>query len=260
MEKLKNAPQETIKECLGDIISSVGHCAVGIEEAIIRRYRQQVLQLAPTPDEDIYQDLAGFRAILCESVLSPPGDESVMFYAKLGRRLGKEFGLPGFERFHQSRADQFTTGGEVYTVRERLRFQGVYNVAAIVEYLTPQVNGLKARKEFCYASIPSNWKRPLGMEYERLRALIKEWENAKVPPEKIVKDLQDDKYDFWIQKKDLAAIDAAIDQAKKSEYMAAITIDDKISPKGILNMLQNMHVLIPAVQFQINRLNPRVEF
>jgi len=250
LEKLKDAPKETVKECLSDIICSVGHCAVGIEEAIIRRYREQVMQLAPTPDEDIYQDLAGYRAILCESVLSPPGDESVMFYAKLGIRLGKEFGLPGYERFKQSQAGRFSTGGAVDTIRERHRFQGVYSAPAIVEFLAPQIEGIKARKEYCYATVPQNWKRPVGMDFEQLRALIKQWIAAKVPPEKIVKDLQDDKYDLWIQKMDLRNIDAVIDQARKNEYMASITNGDKLTQAGIINMLQNMQVLTPVVHFK----------
>jgi hypothetical protein len=124
-------------------------------------------------------------------------------------------------------------------------------VGAIVEYIAPDISGVKAKKDFCLSCVPKGWKRPAGLVgYEELRALVKQW-MATLPADKIVKDLQDDKYGLWIRKEDLkedlAQIDAAIDGLRKSEYMASISNPDgTIAYEGIANMLVAIGV------FQVN--------
>lgn len=241
---LRDANSETVKDCLVDILQAAGHCAVGIQEAIIRRYRQVVMGQSTTPIEEIYESLARYRDIICESLMVPVGmRESVMFYSKLGHALGEEFGLPNFNRFRETEAIRYEAYGKVDSRRDRVRFFGFYNVGSIVEFLAPDINGVKAKKDFCLSCIPKDWKRPSGMEYEALKKRIHDWKLAGVNHDEIVTRLKAPDYDFWTRKQDLDKINDLIDLARKTEYMASvINQDGSVTYEGIANMLTAMGV------------------
>lgn len=246
IHKLQSAPKQAVKNCLLEIIKASGHCAVGIDEAIIRCYRIYVLNQPVPVVEGLYESLANYRALVGESLMAPPGmRESVMFYAKLQKALGKELGLPNAERYAATEATAYSEAGNVDLEREQARFFGFYNPRAVIAYLIHEINDTKAKKEFCLSCIPKGWKRPAGMEYEAIKNEIEAWQKAEIKPEDIVERLHDPKYDIWIQKKDLAAVDDAIDAIRKGDYMASVTgADGKISFQGVANMLEELGVFV----------------
>jgi len=222
-----------------DILCMMNHCGGRYFSVSVCGYLKFARGQQLTFADDIYQSLADFREVLMQATI-PNGAHSVHDYNNLVRRIGRKYGLPGYQVF-ESFDDPFQ---HVDVARSETQFKKSYITKAIV-------------KEWLSGTFTEGTYREKYIDWQKSQN-AKKWDLARYAPisahvailiqEKATRDTIID----YLAKNDIVVngsdqnYQQAIDQDQAYAYIAANIMDENsgaLKVEALYDMLVQMQVL-----------------